>query len=81
MVSITYIIELILDLWNCGPTVACGLIDLYRIETDSVPGFMYNCACKYYVTIVYDSWKQHNKLDFECKYWHYLFVNILRTNK
>ena len=54
---------------------------LYRIETDSVPGLMYNCACKYYITIVYDSWKQHNKLDFECKYWCYLFVNILWTNK
>ena len=39
MVSITYIIELILDLWNCGSTIACGLFDLYRIETDSVPGF------------------------------------------
>ena len=81
MVSITYIIELILDLWNCGSTVACGLFDLYRIETDSVSGLMYNCACKYYLTIVYDLWKEHNKLDFECKYWHYLFVNILWTNK
>ena len=81
MVSITYIIELILDLWNCGSTIDCGLFDLYRIATDSVPGLVYNCACKYYVTIVYDSWKQHNKLDFECKYWCYLFVNILQTNK
>ena len=44
------------------------IIGLHRIETDSVPGLMYNCVCKYYLTIVYDSWKQHNKLDFECKY-------------
>ena len=38
------------------------------METDFVLGLMYNCACKYYLTIVYDLWKQHNKLDFECKY-------------